>query len=1037
MVQHLKSWLKSLFKPLPDEPETPTKDPVVNSSLAVPLAVSSLLLILSLFWAFYEEGWGLRPWVGYQSEFARLYAQALENMKPGQVAREQDIYNSADYQELKAGLEERESNIRPRLESISAEEDAVRAQLAAVTKTFANARSQIQAKLYELETASDSAKESLRQELEELRQVKHPIDLSEGEQQLDFAALEEMFNSLKQRQGELQTQKVAVLSAPTLIRREMDEYRDNRLTGLTGSQLSGLKAQVENMDVAIRQIHNAEMGLVDRCESCHMGVLAPVELTAEMMSGQRLFVSHSRPDELLGIHDPEIFGCSPCHNGNGVGTVSTTRAHGLYKHWLWPLYAPENVEAGCVKCHQQDHYLPGASTLNAGRDLFWYQGCVGCHAREGYATEDRLIRENQKEIQDLVDLREASEIKIERLLDAGDVAETNEEANRLYADGEAVTLQIADIDTDLDRLRVRGDELLLEVKKIGPNLKEVRNKLRRDWIPDWIRNPQAFRPTTKMPQFRVADDEVEAIAAFIWQSSLEADLPRQAAGDAVRGQELFESRGCLGCHSVGQGDQNRGGDFAANLSRVGEKVNYDYLVRWVHDPRERTFPYCPLHQRDILPSDYASQGLPFQFGLDNDQCPLGDHTLLVQNQVLMPMLGLTEHDSRDIASYLMTLKQDDATYTPAAYMEDPELVEKGRFLVRHLGCAGCHEIAGLENESKVGTDLTMEGSKPIERLDFALLTHDAKKEGWYNHKGFFENKLRQPEIYDEGKIKTRLEELRMPDFHLNGEEIDQLTTFLLGSVETPIPQQFHYLPAGSRRDVQEGWWLIKKYNCMGCHELVPGQTTALEGLERYQGDGSEKLPPSLIGEGARAKPDWLARFLKNPPLSDTETNRNGIRPYLDVRMPTFNFSDGEVQKLVNFFQAMAKQPAPYLPPKLEPLSANELTLARQLFTSQAAPCLTCHATGEAGTDSEKTAPSFALTAERLKPDWSKRWIVHPEIIRPGTAMPSGLFRLEDDRWVFALARLQSFESYRKDHADLVVRYMFQFTPQEERRLLGR
>ena len=61
MVQHLKSWLKSLFKPLPDEPETPTKDPVVNSSLAVPLAVSSLLLILSLFWAFYEEGWACAP----------------------------------------------------------------------------------------------------------------------------------------------------------------------------------------------------------------------------------------------------------------------------------------------------------------------------------------------------------------------------------------------------------------------------------------------------------------------------------------------------------------------------------------------------------------------------------------------------------------------------------------------------------------------------------------------------------------------------------------------------------------------------------------------------------------------------------------------------------------------------------------------------------------------------------------------------------------------------------------------------------------
>ena len=53
---------------------------------------------------------------------------------------------------------------------------------------------------------------------------------------------------------------------------------------------------------------------------------------------------------------------------------------------------------------------------------------------------------------------------------------------------------------------------------------------------------------------------------------------------------------------------------------------------------------------------------------------------------------------------------------------------------------------------------------------------------------------------------------------------------------------------------------------------------------------------------------------------------------------------------------------------------------------------------------------------------------------PGTAMPSGLFRHEGDRWVFAGPTPASFHGYTKDQADLLVRYMFQFTPDELGRL---
>jgi hypothetical protein len=73
----------------------------------------------------------------------------------------------------------------------------------------------------------------------------------------------------------------------------------------------------------------------------------------------------------------------------------------------------------------------------------------------------------------------------------------------------------------------------------------------------------------------------------------------------------------------------------------------------------------------------------------------------------------------------------------------------------------------------------------------------------------------------------------------------------------------------------------------------------------------------------------------------------------------------------------------------------------------------------------------------LQPAWTERWITNPALIAPGTAMPSGLFKREGDRWVFAGPLPPSFKGYEGDHADLLVRYMFQMTPEEQRALMGR
>ena len=502
-----------------------------------------------------------------------------------------------------------------------------------------------------------------------------------------------------------------------------------------------------------------------------------------------------------------------------------------------------------------------------------------------------------------------------------------------------------------------------------------------------------------------------------------------------------------------------------------------------------------------MKSEDSKKNLPFVFDTElHSRCPNDGAELQVQNMTVMPNFRLSEQDSRDIATYLFSLSSP-PSYSAAAFMDDANLKERGRLLIKQYGCAGCHEIRGFEDEQRIGKELTVEGATPIERLDFALQTHHAedgfeplealKKEKeekkiaekpWYNHKGFFEHKITQPSIYDEGKEKDPKDKLRMPQPYLTPEWRVALTTFLLGSVGTEgsnVPSTLFFNPQDQRRqDIQNGWWVIKKYNCQGCHQLQVGQRSVVQDLPFYQTpEGKDLLPPRLTSEGARVDPAWLLKFLHDPSLSGEKTpeqqrqinalaapspaaapqaspgaspapnlaaklppqpglDRNGVRPYLQFRMPTFNFSPNELQVLVRFFMAMSGQQDPYIKEPMKPMTETEKATARQMFTS-GTPCLKCHITGDPAHDAKAIAPNFLLASERLKPDWTFRWLLDPAQISPGTAMPTGLFRKDGERWVVNLPNPPaSASAYQDDHARLLVRYMFLMSPDEQRQLLA-
>lgn len=1059
-------------------PELQPDDPIKSRSYANVILIAIFILLLCVSWSFYQEFIGLRPWRSYQSRFASSYSGYLQKQVRDREAAEKTVQSSAEYQKLSAAVQQAEATAAPQDKAIKQQIDLVDSQRAAILSSFQEDRSLVGSLIYEYEIVPNTAgnrseKASRLKEVQDAEAKIYSVDWPEANgstttRKFNYDQLNNTFNQLLDQKAQL-TAKQGTVDQPVKDAQDaMAKLISDKLPGLTSAQLQGLLKTVRDMDVSLIQINVnppgkeindiGGVGLTDRCQSCHVGtepkyVPATMTLTKADLglakSKDAPFASHPDQD-LFKWHPLDQFGCSPCHGGNGRALVSVEKAHGRYEHWLWPLNYPENYQAGCQQCHSADAWTEHAPVLNEAKMLFREKGCIGCHNYAGFDNQGQQLQDTVREIASLEKEKTDDNQEIPLLNKQGDQAPDNATAQRLYAQATNLTVGVSKIDASIEQLDELSHSLQAEVKRVAPDLKEVRMKLHPDWIPYWLGHTWNFDPTTKMPQFRLQPDEVQAISAFIWQQGLKGPaLDKQPAGDAAKGKDLFNSLGCLACHSIGEGSQKTGGDVAANLSRTGEKANYDYIVRWIHNPRVRTEPYCPFEHKDIGPADYAKHNLPYVFDEEHSKCPNDGHELVVQQQTIMPDFRLSWQEARDIASFLMTQKDSSAHYDPAPFVNDTSLYSKGEALVEHYGCAGCHEISGLEDASRIGTDLTTEGSKPIGRFDFALLYTKAQdgvlpdgqhspRGDWYDPKGFFDQKLADPAVFDEGKYKPNpMDRLRMPKPNITPDQLNALTSLLLGSTESTLPPSYQYVPTDQRKAIQEGWWIVTKYNCIGCHQVDIGQKSVLMGLPQYQGDNAINLPPVLTSEGARVNPEWLKNFLANPSLSATDQDRDGVRQYLKVRMPTFFLSDDEIRKLVLFFGALSSQQQPFIPEKLAPLTDQERLIARGIFTSPAAPCLKCHATGNPEHDKNATAPNFLLAGQRLRSAWTARWITEPATIIPGTAMPSGLFARQGNRWIFNGPLPAVAQHYTGDEANLLVRYLFELTAQEQAALSGR
>jgi mono/diheme cytochrome c family protein len=282
--------------------------------------------------------------------------------------------------------------------------------------------------------------------------------------------------------------------------------------------------------------------------------------------------------------------------------------------------------------------------------------------------------------------------------------------------------------------------------------------------------------------------------------------------------------------------------------------------------------------------------------------------------------------------------------------------------------------------------LSEEGSKSREKLDFGFVDIEHTKEAW------FKQKLKDPRIFDDKKIKTPDQKLLMPNYYFSDEEAEAVTTAILGFVkEKPgkiKPRTMENLT------LERGERIIREFNCQGCH-IIEGEGGSIrkqvtDWLVKYQDkdpNDAEAItnsftPPNLHGEGKKVQTQWLFEFLHNPSTK--------IRPWLSVRMPTYSFDAEHLNSLLKYFNTIDKEEFPFTEYVNTDLTPEELIAGQKLFSTDYFDCAKCHIVGSkmpAGS-ADSWAPDFGLSNKRLKPQWVTEWLKDPATLQPGTKMPT-------------------------------------------------
>ena len=562
-------------------------------------------------------------------------------------------------------------------------------------------------------------------------------------------------------------------------------------------------------------------------------------------------------------HSLTEFGCVVCHHGQGAATT-VQESHYSTKAWEQPILPARYLESSCGQCHMDA--LEGTPQLNLGRRLLARYGCAHCHA---------------------------------------------------------IT---------------QPDGTLVAPVDEPPSLEHVAEKTTREWIFAWTKNPQAYAASATMPNYRFSDQEASDIASFLVAQSTSSDnsakeLPKSVASlpgsDTVQeGTSLYGTLFCASCHAIQNASGNLvGGEMAPELTRAGNKVNPDWLRRWLRAPQG----YDP--------------------------------------KTRMPRYRLDEKQIALLSSFLLSKKDDDLLANVHLPASDAQSIARGKKLVSDYGCVACHRINGVNPPESFAPDLSRIGSKPLFQVGFLRGMPETLPD-------YIAGKIHDPRAFGPA--------LKMPNFSLTDGQIEALTTALLAQTDRAVtmpPELVRSSPHPKYHPGGDAGRLMEDLRCQSCHaingnggDMAPDLTfegsavnrawlldfmknpntlrpalirrmpkfnlsdAEIKGLSdymlsAYQASGFDSqaldlstlnsdaatrgkqlfyskyacqschiadykkdkgyVGPALAGVGDRLTPVWMYRWLKNP---------NALLP--GTPMPNFSLSDNEARDLTAFLATL-------------------------------------------------------------------------------------------------------------------------------------
>jgi mono/diheme cytochrome c family protein len=307
-----------------------------------------------------------------------------------------------------------------------------------------------------------------------------------------------------------------------------------------------------------------------------------------------------------------------------------------------------------------------------------------------------------------------------------------------------------------------------------PSLEHLAEKTTREWIFAWIKNPQAYAGSATMPNYRFGDQEAADITSFLVAQSTPSENSRKelsvappSRDEAVQsGTSLYGTLFCSSCHAI-QNAAGRlvGGDLGPELTRVGSKVNPDWLRRWLQAPQ-----------------GYDPRTRMARYRYDEKQVAL-------------------------LSSFLMSKKDDDLLVNVHLPEPDAQSIARGKKLVADYGCTACHRINGVTPPESFAPDLSRIGSKPLFQVGFIRGMPETLPD-------YIAGKIHDPRAFGPA--------LKMPTFSLTDLQVESLTTALLAQTDRAVTMPPELVRTTSHARYHPGGdagRLMEDLRCQSCHTI--------------------------------------------------------------------------------------------------------------------------------------------------------------------------------------------------------------------------